>query len=91
MQDHKAPKRPMTQGVTQSDHRGYVPETTGIIPGSLNAVPKNSEEAINEGIPFESFAYTPPKVGERGCRGNDGQCGAYPVKGTSLCYGHSRS
>lgn len=90
MQDHKAPQRPMTQGVTQSDLKGFVPVTTGIVPGSLNAVPKDSGKAMAEGIPLENFSYTPPKVGEHGCRGNSGKCSAYPVKGTTACYGHSR-
>lgn len=80
----------MTQGVTQSDLKGYVPETTGVLPGSLNAIPKNVDSASESGIPMENFSYTPPKMGEFGCRGNDGECKARPVKGTTFCYGHSR-
>lgn len=98
MQDHAAPQRNLASpGLTLTEHyKGFAAER-GIVPGSLNAIPKPEGMSANKGIPHLGQSFVPKQEAPPVVRvcliptksGED--CKAKPIRGRDYCIGHSRS
>ena len=97
MKDHAAPSRNLASpGLTPTEYYKGMSAERGLVPGSLNAIPKPEGMSANKGIPHLGQVFIPreDKPVVRVCliptkSGED--CKAKPIRGRDYCIGHSRS